>query len=164
MEAHGIHIPAGRARAQDSATAASSIALPGALSSQHLPTNTARSTVIEETTSISHTSHPGTPITGSPAKARMRMDPLAADLHEVSHPSTSHSPPNAQPDLINSYSTAGQSVIDTMLIEMLISLRSSLQSDMLVFLHIIDHNMSTLENRVSNVETKGKSLTQAMSS
>lgn len=83
----------------------------------------------------------------------MRLDSTASDMHEVNHPSSSQGPQGAQPDPIITYPTVGQPILNITLKEMLISLRSSLQSDMLSFLHRFDHNIAVLEDRVSNIET-----------
>lgn len=98
-------------------------------------------------------SPPGTPISGIPAKARMRLNSPASDINEVSHPSLSQGPHGAQPDSITTYPIVGQPVMDTTLKEMLMLLRSSLQVDMLSLLHKFVNNISFLEDRVSNVET-----------
>lgn len=41
--------------------------------------------------------------------------------------------------------------MDTILKEMLISLRSSLQSDMITLMHTFGHNITALEKRVSHI-------------
>lgn len=95
---------------------------------------------------------PGTPINKSPAKARMRLDSPASDSHEVSQQSLSQNLPRDQLDSKNSYPTMGQTVLDTTLKEMLMSLRSSLQADMPSLMHTFGHNINVLEDRVSHFE------------
>lgn len=95
-------------------------------------------------------SPPGTPITGSPAKARMRMDSPASVIPEVSQLSLSPGPHSAQSDSIAMLPTTNQPVMDTTLKEMLISLRKTLQSDMQQF----RQNVTSLGDRMSHVETQ----------
>lgn len=78
-------------------------------------------------------SPPGTPASSSPAKAKMRLD--AATINsEVSHISSMSSMipiQSPQPDYIAAFPTVGQVALDITFKDMLVSLRGSLQSDML---------------------------------
>lgn len=79
----------------------------------------------------------------------------SAVSHEVSH-STALTPSlliqNPQPDPIAAFPTVRQPVMDTMLKDILMSLRSSLQADMLSLMHWFGHSINVLEDRVSHIK------------
>lgn len=87
----------------------------------------------------------------------MRLDP-SASIHEVSHASLSSELQTLtlqalQNDPIASFPTMGQPVMDPTLKDMLMSLRSSLQGDMLSFMHNFGYSITIIEDRLSHVET-----------
>lgn len=98
-------------------------------------------------------SPPGTPVSSSPAKVKMLLDVTAAS-YEVSH-ITSLTPTlpmqNSMPDSIAAFPTIGQPVMDTTLKDMLMSLRSSLQADMLSLMQRFGHSIDVLETRVTHI-------------
>lgn len=106
-------------------------------------------------------SPPGSPISNSLVKGEMQID-FSGDNLEVSQlyylspiltlqgfPSRLHS-------LIP---TMGQPVIGTALKEMLISLRSSLKTDIISIMHKFGHSISVLEDRVSHIEANMGNIT-----
>ena len=98
-------------------------------------------------------SPPATPSSGSPEKARFRMD--AADAsHEVSSHIESGDDTRELPDSIDLFPTNNKPVLDTVLKEMLVSLRSSLHSDMVSCVHKFSSDLRHVADRVSHVETK----------
>lgn len=71
-------------------------------------------------------SFPGSPTIGSQANARMRLDTPATTLSEVSHLNSSSESLEAKPDAMELFPTNNQPVIDTILKDLLLSLRSFL--------------------------------------
>lgn len=109
-------------------------------------------------------SPPRSPASSSPAKARMRLDP-SAEHSEVSH--TPHMPvtllkQNLPNDSITAFPTMGQPVIDTTLKDMLVSLRSSLQTDMLSIMQNIGHSLTLNEDRIIHIETNVSGITSTV--
>lgn len=98
-------------------------------------------------------SPPGTQTTSTLAKARMRMDSSAPVTHEVSQPPLPPGPHSAQPGVIALFLTTNQPAMDTTLKDMLISLRSTLQSDM-SFMQQFKQDVTSLGDRMSHVETQ----------
>lgn len=56
------------------------------------------------------------------------------------------------PDSIEEFPTANQTVLDTVMKDMLISLRSSLQADMVCCMHKLNKELGEVEARVEQVE------------
>lgn len=96
----------------------------------------------------SSASSPGSPTIGSQAKARMRLDTSTTTLSEVSHLNSSPESLEAQPDAIALFPTNIQPLIDTILKDMLMSLQSFLQSDMLTLMQMFNQEVITLGARV----------------
>lgn len=90
---------------------------------------------------------PSSPLSASPAKAKMRLHPQAANTEVNKLTLLSCQAPQA--DSIASFPTAGQPVLDSTLKDMLMSLRSSLQADMFSFMHNFGNKMSVVEERMS---------------
>lgn len=154
-------------RSQNGATAGLQNEAPAALlpvqSTQH-----ALSQVNQDTTLCTRMepppSPPGTPVSSSPAKVKMCLDVTAAN-HEVSHITslTSTLPlQNHRLDSIAAFPTVGQPVMDTTLKDMLLSLRSSLQADMLSLMHRFDHSIDVLEDKVTYIEANIGDLTNTV--
>lgn len=95
---------------------------------------------------------PHTLISGRPAKARMRLDSRATDPHQVSYPSSGLMP--APPGIISMFPTSNQPVLDSTPKEMLQSLHSSLQADMLHLIPQFKQEVSILGNRVEHMEAR----------
>lgn len=90
---------------------------------------------------------------GSSEKARFRMDAADAD-HEVSSLHNSGNDSRKLPDSIDLFPTKNQPVIDTVLKEMLVSLRSSLHSDMISCVHKFSTEVQSVSARMTHIETK----------
>lgn len=95
------------------------------------------------------------PLTSSPAKARMRMDasyprpPTALTEPQAFTPMQSG---QALHSSMASFPTSGQPVIDTTLKDMLMSLQTSLMTDLSSMFRKISTDMQHMGNRVSNIE------------
>lgn len=77
---------------------------------------------------MTHHSYPTIPHSASPAKAKFRMD--GSGCSPVAGPDDSGEDTRELLDRIEQFPTANQPVIDTVLKDMLLSLRSTLQADM----------------------------------
>lgn len=82
------------------------------------------------------------------------MDSPSTDPSEVSHPSINPGSIIAQSDAISLFPTTNQPVLDTTLKEMLLSLRSIIQSDMIPLVQQFKQYISSLGNRVEHMEVK----------
>ncbi|XP_073453695.1 uncharacterized protein [Aquarana catesbeiana] len=98
-------------------------------------------------------SSPATPASGSPEKSRARMD-AADEEYEVSSAHDSGDDTRELPNSIDQFPTTNQPVMDTILKEMLVSLRSSLHSDMLSCIHTVNRDLQEVSERVTYVEDK----------
>lgn len=74
-------------------------------------------------------------------------DPLIPDGMEVGNTQTSHNPPNCH-DPITFFPTTGQPVSDSTLKDMLLSLRVSLQADMLSCIHGFQKDLKMLGRKL----------------
>lgn len=93
------------------------------------------------------------PPSGSPAKARPRMD--GGGFADTASPTSDSGDDTRElPDSIESFPTSHQPVIDTVLKDMLLSLRSSLQSDLMKCMHKFNNNLQAVETRVEHIEQK----------
>lgn len=105
------------------------------------------------------------PLTSSPAKARMRMDapqprpPAALIKPQAFNPLLSGQAPHSS---MATFPTSGQPVIDTTLKDMLMSLQTSLMTDLSSMIRKITTDMWSLGNRVSNIETGMTECTTTM--
>lgn len=90
---------------------------------------------------------------GSPAKAKFRLDGEGS-LGAASPGLDSGDDTRELPDSIETFPTMHQPVIDTVLKDMLLSLRSSLQSDMMKCMHKFNTNLQAVETRVEHIEQK----------
>lgn len=86
-------------------------------------------------------------------KTRFRMDEKDAD-NEVSSILDSGDDTREMPDSIDQFPTNNQPVLDIVLKEMLVSLRSSLHSDMISCVHKFDTELQSVTSRVSHIENK----------
>lgn len=110
-----------------------------------------------DTGTVDNLSHApdGDPLLGSPAKARMRLDALPQRSH---HPQTEAQAPipysldQALHSSMSSFPISGQPVMDTTLKEMLISLQTSLMTDLSSLFHKITTDIHTLDDRMTNAE------------
>lgn len=100
------------------------------------------------------TSYPGTPQTGSPAKARMRLDTDSTAAPEVSLSITHAVNPCSASDPFASFPTNDQPILDTTLKDMLSTLRNSMQSDMLSIMQRLHADISSVSGRVSQIENQ----------
>ncbi|XP_077330861.1 T-cell differentiation antigen CD6-like [Lithobates pipiens] len=95
-------------------------------------------------------SYNSTPASGSPEKARFRLDgehrrqELSPDCIGVLN----------LPDTIEEFPTNNQPLMDTVLKDMLMSLTSSLQSDLASYIHKFNNDLEAVENGVEHVERK----------
>lgn len=95
------------------------------------------------------------PLPGSPAKAKMRLDapPMRPQRQlieaQAPNPLTMH---QALHSSMASFPTSGQPIIDTTLKDMLISLQSSLMTDLSSMFQKITSDLHSLDDRVHNTE------------
>lgn len=74
--------------------------------------------------------------------------------HEVSNNGDSGEDTRELLDSIEEFPTTGQPVLDTVMKDMLMSLRSSLQADMMEFMRRFNKKLNKVESRVEHIETK----------
>lgn len=107
----------------------------------------------KNTSQNSHHSYPPFPSTNSPAKSKPRMDGNGLSP-EGSVASDSGEDTREIPESIETYPTQNQPVLDTVLKDMLLSLRSTIQSDMASYMHKINKDIQSVGNRIDHIETK----------
>lgn len=90
----------------------------------------------------------------SPAKSRQRMSVEHADTEEVSGLNSSLDDTRELQDSITDFPTSNQPVMDTTLKDMLVSLRSTLHSDILAITHQFKSEVKAVSNRVTHIESK----------
>lgn len=90
---------------------------------------------------------------GAQKRRDSRTDAADAD-HEVSSLHDSEDDTRELPDSIDLFPTNNQPVIDTVRKEMLVSLRSSLHSDMITCVHKFSSELQSISDRVSHIENK----------
>lgn len=93
---------------------------------------------------------PSTPLSGSLEKSRFKLDKQGGN-HEVGYNADSGEYTRELPDSIEEFPTTNQPVLDTVMKGMLMSLRSSLQADMM---SCINKELKKDETRVNHIENK----------
>lgn len=110
-------------------------------------------------------SGPSTPTTRSPAKSRQQRDsPVRSQADpamEVSGPSSTTGQSIKGRDPITDFPTADRPVSDTLMKDMLLSLRSSLQTDLMRGITECQREVQTLGRRVNQVEHKMEEYTSS---
>ena len=89
----------------------------------------------------------------SPVKTRMRLDGAGCGP-AVSPVTDSGDDTRELPDSIATFPTSNQPVMDTVLRDMLVTLRSSLQADMMNCMHRVSGELREVEGRVEHIESK----------
>lgn len=95
-------------------------------------------------------SYASTPVSGSPEKARFRLDG-GHRIQDVSPAGDTEEDTKDLSDTIDEFPTANQPVMDTVLKDMFMSLRSSLQSDQASYMNKFNNDLQAVKNRVENV-------------
>lgn len=94
-----------------------------------------------------------TPNSGSPEKARLRLD-ASDSSRDITPGLDSGEDTRDLPDSIDLFPTTNQPVLDTTLKDMLVSLRSSLHADMLSCVHRFGVELKETVSRVDHIEHK----------
>ena len=89
----------------------------------------------------------------SPAKVRMKLDGDGCSPAERPVPDSGDDT-RELPDSIATFPTSNQPVMDTVLRDMLVTLRSSIQADMINCMHKVSGELREVEGRVEHIETK----------
>lgn len=98
-------------------------------------------------------SYPSSPPSGSLAKAKFRLD--GAGCSPTMSPITDTGDDTRElPESITSFRTMNQPVMDTVLKDMLVSLRSTLQADMINCMHRFSGEIKAVESKVEHIEGK----------
>lgn len=101
----------------------------------------------------SQQSYSNTPQSASPAKAKFRMD--GSGCSPTASPSTDSGEDTGElPDSIEVFPMNNQPVMDTVLKDMLLSLRSSIQTNMTSCMQKFNNEIQAVESRVGYTENK----------
>lgn len=101
----------------------------------------------------SQSSYPPSSSTNSPAKSKPRLDGNVLGP-ETSPASDSGDDTRELPELTEMFPTLNKPVLDTVLKDMLLSLRSTIQSDMATCMHRFNREVQEVGNRVNHIESK----------
>lgn len=93
------------------------------------------------------------PVSVSPAKAKFRLDGAGYSPAPI-HIMNSGDDTRELPDFIESFPTKHQPVMDTVLKDVLLSLRNSLQADLMNCMHRFNNKIQAVESRVEHIEHK----------
>ena len=96
---------------------------------------------------------PDTPQSASPAKSRFRLEEPHQGL-DLETGADSGDDTRELPDRIETFPTSNQPIMDTVLKDMLLSLRSTIQADMMSCMKNVRADIQEVETRVEHIETK----------
>lgn len=96
-------------------------------------------------------SYPPSPSNNSPAKSKPRL--YGNGLGPAGSPASDLGEDTREmPESIESFPTQNQPVLDTVLKDMLLSLRSTIQTDMATYMHRFNRDIQAVGNRVDHIE------------
>lgn len=115
----------------------------------HTATSSPKTNILHSSQQSLHSSSPS----GSPAKAKLKLD--GGGCSPALSPVTDSGDDTRElPESINTFPTTNQPVLDTVLKDMLVSLRSTIQADMMNCMHRFSGELSAVEARIEHVENK----------
>lgn len=126
------------------------------------PGASAQDTLPELMSAFPDDSSPASPASQSPAKLQMRMDPLNRASDAVSTGLHNDSAISSLQSSIAQFPTTGQSVLDTTMKDMLLSLQSSLMSNLLSLINQFSLEMKYMDNRMHFMENKMEEFTNTV--
>lgn len=127
---------------------------PSSDSCHHSPTARSGSPSTRKSPHASSSPAASTPLMGSPAKSRIRMEDNSDLLGELTPTCNSLDVTMELPDSIASFPTSNQPIMDATMKDMLLSLRDTIHADILHITRQFKEEMHAVRSRVEHIENK----------